>query len=635
MNLEGIRVLLVEDNPGDVRLFSELVRSTGAKSFRFEHVSTLQAGLEKVNSDAFDVMLLDLSLPDEQGLATLTRAHTHAPNVPIVVLTGRDDEALAIQAVRAGAQDYLFKGQVDGDLLVRSIRYATERGRSLRALEWREEHFRSLIENSLDLVSILNVDGTIRYASPSHERILGFPVEELVGKNVLSFVHPDDVAGVRSAFAGTAAVSLQCRFRHKDGSWRVLESFGRNLSGLAAVSGVVVNSRDITDRKRLEEQLHHSQRLEAIGRLAGGVAHDFNNLLMIISGYSQILLDSMRSVDPARSQLEQVVKAAERATDLTHQLLAVSRRQVTRPTVINLNALLQAMDLMLRRVIGEDIEFVSALAPGLEMVRVDPGQIEQVVLNLAVNARDAMPDGGRLTIETFNVNYAGEHYSENLNLKPGHHIALVISDTGCGMDQQVLSRIFEPFFTTKEHGNGLGLSTSYGIIKQNGGDILVDSKPGGGTAFRIYLPAVAQSDADLVESRPSSLLRGTETILLVEDEDSVRRVVETMLKRHGYEVLSSTSAAEAMAIVDRHPKTIDLVITDMMMPGMNGREMAERLLKQRPTMRVLFVSGYGEPVDSLGGRAFLQKPFTIDEMTHKIHEVLHASPQQKSASGDF
>jgi len=629
MNLEGIRVLLVEDNPGDVRLFTELVRSTGAKSFIVEHVSTLRAGLEKLSTEQFDIMLLDLSLPDEQGLSTLTRAHAHAPNVPIVVLTGRGDEALAIQAVRAGAQDYLFKGQVDGDLLVRSIRYATERRRALKALERREEHFRSLIENSLDLVSILNVDGTIRYASPSHERILGFTVEEMVGQNVFSFIHPDDVAGVQATFkGGTSAVSVQCRFRHKDGSWRVLESFGSNLSNLAAVSGVVVNSRDITDRKRLEEQLHHSQRLEAVGRLAGGVAHDFNNLLMIISGYSQILLDSMRPADPARTQLEQVVKAAERATDLTHQLLAVSRRQVTRPTVLNLNTLLHAMDLMLRRVIGEDIELISALAPGLAMVRVDPGQIEQVVLNLAVNARDAMPEGGRLTIETFNLDYSGEDF----NLKPGRHVALVISDTGCGMDAQVLSRLFEPFFTTKEQGNGLGLSTSYGIIKQNGGDILVDSTPGSGTTFRIYLPAVEPSNVEMSESRPALLPRGTETILLVEDEDSVRRVVETMLKRHGYEVLSSTSPAEAMAIVDRHPKTIDLVITDMMMPGMSGREMAERLLQRRPAMRVLFVSGYGEPVDSALGGAFLQKPFTIDEITHKIREVLHASPHYKSAS---
>src|ERR1700681_3138927 len=323
MNLEGISALLVEDNPGDARLFLELVRETGAEHLKLEHVDRLDAALARLSNDTFDVILLDLSLPDEQGLATLTRTHAHAPNVPIVVLTGLDDEALAVKAVRAGAQDYLVKGRVDGDLLIRSMRYATERARAVEALERREEHYRSLIENSLDLVSILNFDGTIRYASPSHERVLGYPSEDLIGQNAFSFVHPDDLAAVREAFArGDAAAAVHCRFSHKDGSWRVLESFGRNLSHLPGVYGLVINSRDITDRKRLEEQLHHSQRLEAVGRLAGGVAHDFNNLLMVITGYSHMLLDAMHSSDPARQDLEQVVKASERATDLTRQLLA-------------------------------------------------------------------------------------------------------------------------------------------------------------------------------------------------------------------------------------------------------------------------------------------------------------------------
>src|ERR1700682_4358337 len=399
MNLEGISALLVEDNPGDARLFLELVRETGAEHLKLEHVDRLDAALARLSSEHFDVVLLDLSLPDEQGLNTLLRAHAHAPSVPIVVLTGLDDQALAVKAVRAGAQDYLVKGRVDGDLLVRSMRYATERARSLEALERREEHYRSLIEHSLDLISILNVDGTIRYVSPSHERVLGYRLDELVGQNVFSFVHPDDLAGIKESFArADGAASLECRFRHKDGSWRMLESFGRNLSHVQGVSGLVVNSRDVTDRKRLEEQLHHSQRLEAVGRLAGGVAHDFNNLLMVITGYSQMLLDSMHVGDPARDDLEQVVKAATRATDLTRQLLAFSRRQVVRPAILSLNVLVHDMDRMLRRVLGEDIELIASFAPDLKTVRADPGQLEQVVLNVAVNARDAMPNGGELTL---------------------------------------------------------------------------------------------------------------------------------------------------------------------------------------------------------------------------------------------
>ncbi len=623
MTLEGIHVLLVEDNPGDARLFLELVRDTGAGHLRLDHVDRLEKALARLKDDHFDVVLLDLSLPDEQGLTTLTRTHAHAPNVPIVVLTGLDDEALAVKAVRAGAQDYLVKGRVDGDLLVRSMRYATERGRAVEALERREEHYRSLIENSLDLVSILNFDGTIRYASPSHERILGYPLEDLVGENSFSFVHPDDIAAVQAAFArADAASSLQFRFRHKDGTWRVLESFGRNLSHLPGVCGVVVNSRDITDRKRLEEQLHHSQRLEAVGRLAGGVAHDFNNLLMVISGYSEMLLDSMHPGDPAREDLEQVAKAAKRATDLTHQLLAFSRRQVARPALVNLNVLVQDMDRMLRRVLGEDVELIADLAADLKNVRADPGQIEQVILNVAVNARDAMPNGGKLKIETADLKVTEEFEREHLAPKAGHYVMLSIGDTGVGMDARVLARVFEPFFTTKEHGTGLGLSTSYGIIKQSGGEIWVDSKPGFGTTFRIYLPVVEQVADEPETPRDSPVLRGTETILLVEDEDGVRRVLETMLKRHGYEVLSSASSTEAMGISERHQGVIDLLITDVVMPGMSGRKMAECMLTQRRQMKVLYVSGYGESLDSQAKTTFLQKPFTTEELALKIREVL-------------
>src|SRR5271170_6627929 len=407
MNLDGIRVLLVEDNPGDARLFTELLRDTGAGQWHLVQVDRLSTALERLSREPFDVMLLDLSLPDAEGLETLIRAHRAAPKIPIVVLTGHDDEALAVRAVRAGAQDYLVKGRLDGDLLVRSIRYASERGRALEALERREEHYRSLIENSMDLISILNLDGTIRYVSPSHERLLGYPLDELVGRNVLSFVHADDKSRVQTALMnGNNGRPVECRARHADGSWRVLESFSRDLSHIAGVNGMVVNARDITERKRLEEQLHHSQRLEAVGRLAGGVAHDFNNLLMVITGYSHMLLDAMHPGDPARLDLEQVVKASERATDLTRQLLAFSRRQGVRASLVDLNALVRDMDRMLRRMLGEEIEFTAMLAPQLNAVRADPGQIEQVILNMVVNARDAMPGGGMLLLETRNARTA-------------------------------------------------------------------------------------------------------------------------------------------------------------------------------------------------------------------------------------
>jgi len=611
MNLDGIRVLLVEDNPGDARLFAELVRETGAGQWKLVHVDRLSTALDRLSREPFDVMLLDLSLPDADGLATLIRAHTESPKTPIVVLTGHDDEALAVRAVRAGAQDYLVKGRLDGDLLVRSIRYASERGRAIEALERREEHYRSLIENSMDLISILNLDGTIRYASPSHERLLGYPLDELVGKNVLSFVHPEDKDGVRTALVnGNNGRPLECRVRHADGSWRTLESFSRDLSHVAGVNGMVVNARDITERKRLEEQLHHSQRLEAVGRLAGSVAHDFNNLLMVITGYSHMLLDAMHPSDPARQDLEQVVKASERATDLTRQLLAFSRRQGVRASLVNLNTLVQEMDRMLRRVLGEAIELTIRLAPELKTVHADPGQIEQVILNMVVNARDAMSSGGKLLIETRNTS---RHNRDCVTLS--------ISDTGIGMDSQVLSRVFEPFFTTKEHGTGLGLATSYGIIKENGGDLRVNSMPAKGTTFDIELPVTEATPEDRELPDAKRAPRGTETILLVEDEGPVRRVVETMLKRHGYQVLASASSQDALAFAEKHRGEIHLLITDIVMPGMSGRKMAECLTARRPDMKVLYVSGYGDAQAESDAR-FLQKPFSTEELATKIREML-------------
>jgi PAS domain S-box-containing protein len=611
MNLDGIRVLLVEDNPGDARLFSELVRDTGAGQWKMVHVDRLSAALDRLGREPFDVMLLDLSLPDADGLDTLIRAHAEAPKIPIVVLTGHDDEALAVRAVRAGAQDYLVKGRMDGDLLVRSIRYASERGRAVEALERREEHYRSLIENSMDLISILNLDGTIRYVSPSHERMLGYPLDELVGRNVVSFVHPNDMARVQTAMVnGNNGRPVECRVRHCDGSWRVLESFSRDLTHVAGVNGMVVNARDITERKHLEEQLHHSQRLEAVGRLAGGVAHDFNNLLMVITGYSHMLLDAMHPSDPARQDLEQVVKASERATDLTRQLLAFSRRQGVRATLVNLNGLVREMERMLRRVLGEDIQLIVQLAPDLKTVRADPGQIEQVILNMVVNARDAMSSGGQLLIETRN---AGQ--------PPDDCVTISITDTGIGMDSQVLSRVFEPFFTTKEHGTGLGLATSYGIIKENGGDLRVESTPGKGTTFHIELPVTEQIREEIDSPAERRAPRGTETILLVEDEDPVRRVVETMLKRHGYQVLASASTQEAIAVAEQHPSEIHLLITDIMLPGMSGRKMAECLMARRPDMKVLFVSGYGD-AKAQNDLHFLQKPFSTEELATKIREIL-------------
>ena len=629
MTLEGIRALLVEDSPSDARVLTELIRDHPAGHLNLDHVDTLRGAFDRLSQDHYDVVLLDLHLPDSNGIETVARMHTEVPRIPIVVLTGLDDEGLAVKSVRAGAQDYLVKGHVDGDLLIRSLRYASERGRAVEALERREEHYRSLIENSLDLISILNPDGTIRYASPSHERVLGYSMDELVGQNALSFVHPEDRAAVKTRIEDPEeGATMQFRFLHKDKSWRVIESSGRNLGHLAGVRGVVVNSRDVTERKRLEEELHHAQRLEAVGRLAGGVAHDFNNLLMVITGYSQMLLDNASPADPARADLEQVVKAAGRATELTRQLLAFSRRQVVRPVLVDLNLLIQDMERMLTRVVGPEIELSVGLAPALQAVCADAGQIEQVLLNLALNSRDAMADGGKLRIETANVHVIDDSGRSHPMRTPGHYVILSVIDSGAGMAPEVLSRIFEPFFTTKERGTGLGLSTSYGIIKQSGGEIWAESKPGCGTTFRIYLPATEKPVPAVEETLPANPKEklapaATETILLVEDEEGVRHVVAAMLRGQGYKVLATASNKDAINVAKQHRETIHLLITDPVNPRA-GRKMAESLVAQRPEMRVLYVSSFHEQFTTEMESSFLQKPFSNEELAVKVRSLLQA-----------
>jgi two-component system cell cycle sensor histidine kinase/response regulator CckA len=753
MNLEGVRVLLVEDNPADARYLREEIADVGAGSVKLTHVQRLDEALQKLGSEDFDVVLLDLTLPDDAGLDTLVRVHAKAPSVPIVVLTGIDDEGLAVRAVREGAQDYLVKGKTDGSLLVRAMRYATERKHAIEALQRREEHFRSLIENALDLISIISEDGIVRYVSPSHERVLGYRTDELVGRSFLQFVHPEDAHQFAGAFrANGSPTSIEARIRHKNGAWRVLESFGRDLAHVSGVQGIVINSRDVTERKRaeealreanntlravirtsplaiysvdldgcvrnwnpaahrmfgwqewevlggtlphmleseadrfiehldqvrsgvmdtafetrcktrtggpvdvtiwnallrdgsggvkgvvhmvadvterkrLEEQLHHSLKMEAVGRLAGGVAHDFNNLLMIIEGYSQMLLSGMDHDNPVRSDLEEILKAAERAGDLTKQLLSFSRRQILQPKLLDLNSLMRNLERMLKRIIGEDIELVTNFDPKLKSILADPGQIEQVVLNMTVNARDAMPSGGRLIIETLNVHLDQEYVRSHLTPTAGDYVMLSVTDTGVGIDAETRSHLFEPFFTTKERGKGtgLGLSTSYGIIKQNGGDVWVYSEPAKRSTFKVYLP-VASHQAVPRESRPENAnLSGYETVLLVEDEAGVRIVLEAMLRRHGYDVLSCGSTRDALEICEQYVDRIHLLITDMIMPGMNGRELAVRVRALRPDILVLYVSGYAdanqdEALDA--NMDYLQKPFTPEALAMKIREVM-------------
>jgi two-component system cell cycle sensor histidine kinase/response regulator CckA len=505
-----------------------------------------------------------------------------------------------------------------------------------RKLLEHEQLFRLISENAVDMIALVDAHGRRLYSSPSYERILGYTDEELHSTPSLAQVHPDDRAtlqeAAKEAFQGGVGRRIEYRMRHKNGTWMTLESTASPVrNGAGVIDKLVIVNRDITGRKRLEEQFQQSQKMEAIGRLSGGVAHDFNNLLGVIIGYAEIVQEGLRPEHPLRHSADEILAAGKRAAGLTRQLLAFSRQQVLEPQVLDLNVVVLNMESMLRRLIGEDIELSSAMDGTLGVVKADQNQLEQVIMNLAVNARDAMPNGGKLLIETANMEMDDTFITRYpYPVQPGLYVRLTVSDTGVGMDAATRARIFEPFFTTKDkgQGTGLGLSMVYGVVKQSGGYIDVYSEPGMGTTFKIYLPRV---DEVMVEGKAervlSADLRGHETVLLVEDEPSLRILTRNLLEICGYQVLDAKDGSEAMDISQAQSGEIDLLLTDIVMPGINGRTLADQLTQLRPKIGVIFMSGYtGQAVGARGildpGSNFLQKPFTREELARKIREVL-------------
>jgi len=639
---ELLRVLIIEDNPADAELIVATLKRAG-RSLSFEVVDSPQELQQHLERQDYDVILSDHNLRTWTGMDALEILRRSKKDIPFVVVTATLGDEAAVEYIKNGAADYVLK-----DRLARlpiAIQQALQEKTLRDAVKASEQRFRELVQDLDAIVWEADLHSwQFSFVSDRAQAILGHPIQQwLTDPNFWSnHVHPEDrecaVTTRRKATSESRAQNFDYRAVSADGRvvWlrelvRVVPSRGDRGPQLR---GLMI---DITERKQLEQQFRQSQKMEAIGRLAGGIAHDFNNLLTVIQGYGEVLQEELK---PAEERLhraaEEICKAAHRAASLTRQLLAFSRRQVMEPKVLDLNQVVANVGKMLQRLIGEDIDLVTKPDAALGLVKADPGQIEQVIMNLAVNARDAMPEGGKVTIETANVeldeNYAGGHIS----VQPGPYVMLAVSDTGTGMDAETQSHVFEPFFTTKEpgKGTGLGLATVYGIVKQSGGYIWLYSEPGKGTAFKIYLPRVDEPAEVTGKARKpvGEPARASETILLVEDERSLRELASLTLQRYGYTVLEAPDAAQALRIAQQHQGQIQILVTDVVMPDMGGRELATHLARLRPEMKVLYISGY--PNQALlhrgvleTGLAFLQKPFTAADLTRRLREVLDTEPR--------
>ena len=632
-----LRVLMVEDSEDDALLVLRELRAAGYDPTH-ERVDTAAALEASLDRHPWDLVIGDYSMPHFSGTAALAILRERGLDIPYICVSGTITEELAVAAMKAGANDYVTKGQLKRLLpaIERELREAQARA-TLRATE---ASFATLVEHAPVGIYRSSPEGRFLSVNAAVVRMLGYEsAADVLGLDMARDVYADAAERQRlverDTYSDRQYDSVEATWKRRDGRLLTVQLSVRAVRNRAGqVEYYETFVRDVTDQRRLQQQVLQSQKMEAVGRLAGGIAHDFNNLLTVITSYSDLLLEDLAPGDAKRDDLEQVRKAADGAAALTRQLLAFSRQQVVEPRVVSLNTVVEGLQKILRRVIGEDIELTTTLAPDLGAVRADVGQLEQVLMNLAVNARDAMPTGGRLTVETANVEHDPDYAREREAAAVRQFAMLAVSDTGCGMDEATKARIFEPFFTTKEpgKGTGLGLATVYGIVKQAGGFIWVYSEPGQGTSFKIYLPEVDATAERTTAVAGARAPRGTETVLLVEDAAAVRAVTKQVLERQGYVVLEAPDGEAALRLAQQHRGPIHLLLTDVVLPRVSGRELAERLTQVRPDMKVLYASGYTD--DSVVrhgilelGTAYLQKPFSPESLARKVRNVLDAAIQ--------
>ncbi len=643
MNEMPVKVLLVDDDEDDFVITRALFSEISSRRYHLDWASNYADALSAIQRREHDICLLDYRLGERTGLDLLRESRSFSLRPPMILLTGQGDQEIDIEAMKAGAADYLIKGQLTAHQLDRAIRYAIERKRAEEHLRRERDLISRIMETSPVGIVVASQSGRITFANHFAEEVLGLSHEAIESSacSVLDWrvCDADGVAQenqplpLKNLLETSQPVVDVCHaVELADNRHVILSTNATPLFDVTGkVDGMVVAVEDITERLGLEAQLRQSQKMESVGQLAAGVAHDINNILTIIQGHTGLLLHAARADDPSVRSLKQISAASDRAAGFVRHLLMFSRKQVVQTRILDLNAVLQNLQSMLTPMLGEQIALELCCQPGLPLVAADSSMTEQIVMNLAVNARDAMLQGGTLHVETFAVDIPAELARQNPDARAGSFICLCVRDTGCGMDRKVIQRIFEPFFTTKEvgKGTGLGLSTVYGIVRQHQGWVEVESEVGVGTNFKVFLPvadAKASTASDTIMVKTETVRGGKETILVVEDEVSLLRVLCSVLQSFQYNVLVAVSGAEALRVWDGYQGGIDLVLTDMIMPGrMTGIDLVGELRKRKPGLKVIITSGYSEDLvghDFDANTRFLPKPYQTEAVAQLIRKTL-------------